>query len=65
MIEFTLEDDGTTDTVVECHCTICGRTWTERINMNYAATYRDDETGEMLDLDGLMDDFNIYCDCGG
>lgn len=62
-MEFTLIDDGTLDTVVKCYCNKCGRTWKERINMNYAATYRD-EDGTMLDLDGLMDDFGIYCECG-
>ena len=58
MLEFTLLDDGTLDTVVEVHCTECDRTWTERFMDT--AEYRDDEGG-MCNLTGLMDDWDVYC----
>lgn len=62
-MDYTLLDDGTLDTVVECHCLDCGNTWEERFGDT--SDYRDD-SGAMDDLTGLMEDYDIYCEkCEG
>jgi hypothetical protein len=44
MIDVTLSDDGTLDTVVQCECSECGEAWTER----FSETSRHDN-GEITD----------------
>ncbi len=60
MMIFNLLDDGTMDTVVECTCTDCGRIWQERFSDT--SDYRD-ENGSMDDLDGILEPYDIYCNC--
>ena len=60
---YRLEDDGTLDTVVNCFCPVCEQDWTERIDAETASEYRDD-SGAMMDLTGLMDELDVYCECG-
>ena len=61
MLEYTLLDDGTMDTVVEFHCTRCNRTWEERFSD--ASDYRD-EDGD-LDLNAFVAELGICCEmCG-
>jgi hypothetical protein len=65
-VEFSLSDDGTMDTVVECYCTVCKRMWCERFGLEHAAEYRDPETGVMSDLGfaEMLDEEDIWCeDC--
>ena len=60
-LDFTLLDDGTLDTAVEIRCTICGRTWEERFNGEYASEYRDIDG--CLDLLAFVEGFDVYCSC--
>ena len=64
--EYTLIDDGTMDTVIAVHCA-CGCTWEERFSCDAAAEYRDGETGEMIRLNDLINDYlddEPCLDCG-
>jgi len=66
-LEFSLVDDGAMDTVVECYCTVCERTWEERFDSESAAEYRDWD-GSMSDngLADMLADFDVHCvDCAG
>ena len=63
MLNTALIDDGTLDTVIECWCLRCDEHWQERVGQDFAADYRDAETGEMIDLDGLVDDLDVCCEC--
>ena len=60
MIEYTLLVDGMLAIVVDCTCNLCGHTWTERVPHDATMDYRDD-SGAMIDLDGLMDLRDIQC----
>ncbi len=57
-IEYTLLDDGTMDTVVECHCDECGKTWEERI-----LDTTDESCREIHDLTELLEENDIACEC--
>jgi hypothetical protein len=63
-ITFSLSDDGTMDTVVECYCDKCERTREERFDGEYAAEYRDPDSGE-LDEGAFFAEIaeEVYCDC--
>jgi hypothetical protein len=52
------------DTVVECYCDKCERTWEERFDGEYAAEYRDPDSGE-LDEGAFFAEIaeEVYCDC--
>ena len=63
MLEYTLTNDGSMDTVVEYYCPRCKRTWEERFNGELAIDYRDPDTGAMHDLDGFLEPFDIDCEC--
>ena len=58
-LRFELLDDGTMDTVIQVSCTVCGRTWVERFDGEYAFEYRDEDG--YLDLPAFVDEFDIYC----
>lgn len=57
-IDYSLIDDGTMDTVVECHCDECGKTWEERFDDPFVHYDADG-----LNLVQLMDDYDVYCEC--
>ena len=62
-LEYDLIDDGTLDTVVEVHCTVCDKTWEERFSQEYASNYRDPDSGDMIGLVELVADSDLWCDC--
>jgi len=55
--EYCLADDGTMDTVVNVECQICGEIWEERLDCEAASFYRDEDTGDLIDLNGLVEDY--------
>lgn len=63
MLTFTLTDDGTMDTLVIVDCTVCKRSWEERIMGDYASDFRDPNTGEMMHLEELCETLDIFCEC--
>ena len=54
---YWLADDGTMDTVIDVECMKCSSRWTERIGTEAASFYRDESTGELIDLGGLVEDY--------
>jgi hypothetical protein len=64
MISFFVSDDGTLDTVIVCKCDECKRQWEERFSQDFAADYRDEDTGE-LDEDDFFEAISgeVYCIC--
>ena len=58
MLNYTLSDDGTLDTVIECTCTECGHVWEERFSdtSDYS-----DEHG-FLRVNSLMVDHDVCCE---
>jgi len=64
MLSFWLVDDGSLDTVIECVCENCGRSWDVRFSTECASDYRDDSGA--LDEDTFIADMlaDKYCeDC--
>ena len=65
MKEWTLIDDGTLDTVVECYCPKCGLQETERFSQDYRLEFVDD-AGD-FSFDAMVDDIETsgygFCDC--
>jgi len=59
LVEWSLSDDGTIDTVVEVTCRWCGESHELRYDCDYAAEWRD-ESGA-LDCEAFQDDV-IYTD---
>jgi len=56
MLEFSLADDGTMDTVIAVHCCECGQNWKERFSDGVRPrTY--------LELTEYMENEIIYCEC--
>lgn len=60
-IDGTLIDDGTMDTVIECHCDECGKTWEERFSDT--SDYRDNSGAFLGGENELLESFGIYCEC--
>ena len=60
--DYQLIDDGTLDTVIRVTCSNCGETWEERVSQDTASQYRDD-SGELVNFVGLVDDFldDVLC----
>ena len=62
MLEASVLDDGTMDTVIAVYCSECKETWEERFDGETAADYRDDD-GYLSDdkAKELLDNFNVEC----
>lgn len=63
-IEWSLDDDGTMDTVLSLTCRCCGETIEERYDCEFASDYRDPLTGELDEkaFDEVVQSDDHWCD---